>query len=209
MLTPPKNKFLISVDRTKDETINIAGMELWQSTLYEKYRHTKRSGTVLSVPNSVNDKDGYGERIHYDYPIQVGDVVYFHHLTLHDDNVVRDESGVIGYWQNYDMLYAVERNGVLTALEDWVFLEPIQETIEDITRNGIMIKPAMGVDSKMAKLVLASNRVCSDVGVSVGDTVMYEPNSDYPMFFGDKLYWRCKSHYIKLKVTPSTLSPLS
>jgi hypothetical protein len=145
------------------------------STSKEDYLASTREAIVIDTP------------IGYEGPIEVGDTVIVHHNTFkfYYDMKGREKSS----WNYFrddlffiDDPYSYKRNG-----QDWkgigryVFVSPIENDKFGITTADAE-KPLVGT-------IKYSNDQVSALGLKVGDTVIFEPESEYPFYIdGEKIY---------------------
>ena len=94
------------------------------------------------------------------------------------------------YYQcDIDQIYAYERDGKITMLMDFIFVEPIQ-TKEEVSESGIVtnIKQEETIDRGIVKYI---NQFTEDF--KVGDKILFQKNSNYKMKINDEYFYRMRN----------------
>jgi len=139
-LIPSINKFFIEVDKSKEallrddsgnEIKGLNGQSLFQSLHWSPYEYAEQRGVIYAAPKEVFKLNDSRRKNNYDIKLEKGDIVYIHHFATHNDHSVVVD-GIKMYMQDYEQIYAVERNGIIIPLEEYLFIEPDEETEEDI-----------------------------------------------------------------------------
>lgn len=136
------------------------------------YQYTNRDGIVVETPLG-------------DSPIQKGDRVLVHHnvfrkywgFSTHLRTSSSDlNNGLFGV--NPESIYAYDRGDGWVALDDWLFVEPIEDDKEDLVLDLNHFATRVG------KLVIGAQN-----GLKLGDTVAFTPLSEYEFKFdGNRVY---------------------
>lgn len=168
--------FLIKVTQTTNNRIGNFIID----TDYNKYNHAVQIGEVTHLPITITPQ------YKYDNVINVGDTIIFHHFVVQPDHKIKAMENI--YKCEYFHIYAIIKQGELIPIEDAIFVEPIEETTEDLYRNGLRVKMVEGKKMKTG-IVFASSKQAQSFGVLSGDKVFYGANADYPMkVVGKDLY---------------------
>ena len=165
-MTPLHNRFILDIPTPKLEGF-------FFDTRFEPLRNAPKKGTVRFVPRSVTDYI-------YDVPILIGDTVHHHHLATQPSFEIKYKGETL-YWQEYNQLFAIEREGKFIPLEKYVFIEPIAETVEDIKVNDIFLKNKLGKVTQTGVIRYLSNYASHYF--TVGDKVMYFKRAQYELDF--------------------------
>jgi len=196
------NLFALDIDLSdennfKDITIN--GEPLWVSTHWERYKYTPRYGRVVGIPNKINTINRDRERNIFNEKISVGDIVFFHHYAAHEDNLI-SYNGIDYYFQNYEDLYAVIRNDKIIPLEDWIFVRPLEETDDDISIGGLLIKPNKDIHVRNGQIAYINDYYSKQINVKEGDNIVFEHNSNYPIEINGEMLYRTKVFKVLSKI---------
>lgn len=168
-----RNKFLIEVN---DQFVrpNIKGLDFIDTDFNPKVLATK-TGRIYCLPISI------GQEFRYDIKLEIGDEVVFNHLVCNNRNKFSDTI----FFGNYNLIFAVIRDGVLIPLEDAMFLEKIIEVGDVI--GGFKIPDK--VSSKCATIYAASTYAQSE-GIRNGDVIFFTKDADYPIAIGGKEFYK-------------------
>ena len=141
----------------------------------EDHLATTREATVISTP------------IDYEGPIQVGDTIICHHNTFryYYDMRGREKSS----WNYFrDDLYFIDdpyaykhHDSSWKGIGRYVFVTPTENDYEGVATADVE-KPLVGTIRYVNDEVLA-------LGLKEGDTVTFQPDSEYPFWIdGEKVY---------------------
>jgi hypothetical protein len=119
-----------------------------------------------------------------------GDKVWFHHFVVEQDSrfMLFDKQV---YKLPYEQIFAVERDGEIIPLNDYVFLEPELQK----SRSEALYDTQEGEYSQDYGKVLYLGSEGQKRGLSVGDRVFIE-HAPYLMKMNDKDVYRVKCDYI-------------
>ena len=168
-----RNKFLIEVN---DQFVrpNIRGLDFIDTDFNPRALATK-TGKICCLPISI------GQEFRYDVELKVGDEVVFNHLVCSDKNKFSDTI----FFANYNLIFAVIRDGVLIPLEDSMFLEKIIDVGAEIGCFKVPDK----VSSKCATIYEASLFAKSE-GIRNGDIIFFTKDADYPIIIHGKEFYK-------------------
>ena len=159
------------------------GTTIYLDTSYDRYVNARQFGEVELV--SINIK----KRVNDNITLRKGDKVYFHHHVI-DEKMASEFGGENMYKVHYDQLYCYVRDGKVTMLQDYVFVEPVQ--LEDkIGRIYIESKES----TKRGRIAYA-NQFSIDDGFKVGDEVLFIKNANYDMIIEGERLFRMKNNEI-------------
>lgn len=167
--------FLIQVPESKKSFIQIKGLNgeyLSVDTDYNKYKHSVQIGVVFALPISITAK------YENDTPINIGDVVVFHHFVCMPDHKMPMDGNI--YRCEYFHIYGKIENDMIVPIEDVIFVEPILEPEEKMFAGSIQLKSHREY-LKQQGVVFAASKKARSMGIQPGDKVFYTSNADYPM----------------------------
>lgn len=192
------DRYIVKVDRSKESTAKVGDTELIIETSYNPYQHITQQGVVVVLPAS---KKAQVE------DVKVGDTIYFHHFTCAEEN------DVSSYFDSFDSHYMVQKMNVYArtrgehtcALQNFVFLDPIEESEEDIkTASGIYTK---ATTDKLFRTGVVRYSVNPKLK---GLKVVYKMNHDYEMIVaGDTLYRMTEASLLAHLTSSGTRVPMA
>lgn len=170
-----------------DNTKEIAGIELIVSTSEEDFRFSNRFAEVIELP------------LGYSGPIQVGDTLLVHHnvFKFYNDIKGKRKSGRSYikediFFLDNEQFYMYKHNGEWSAHDRYCFVKPIPPK-ESYIKKPTTEEPLMGI-------MMYPNDRMKSLDVNRGDTVCFEPDSEYEFNVdGEKLY-RMYDHQITIKL---------
>ena len=165
-------------DRWLETDISTGGIYMTRNFKeWNKTSNIKRTAKVVAVGHGVTD-------------IKVGDMAFFHFETLmHDRERILAEG--IDCWSVSCMepnwCHAVQRDGELLAVNDWLLVEPEKIPAKEIV-NGIITLEDDSLSETVGTIRYGENRECSPHLV-VGDKIMFHSDDAWLNDFGgEKLY---------------------
>jgi len=166
-----KDQFWIKIEKPEEDTLKCGDLELVLNTSYNPMFHARRYGIVFVAPETTS----------VDFDVKKGDKVWFHHFVPIEDNHIKyiDEEDV--YLAQINQIYARERKGEVKTVHHWNLIEQIVEEESDIkTDSGIYIKSEVEDVLERGVVKHPSERL-SEMGVKVGDKIIFTKNSEYDM----------------------------
>ena len=168
-------------------TKNISGTDFITNTSQENHLASNRLATVISTP------------LGYEGPIDRGDTLLVHHnvFKYYNDMKGRQRSGKSYfmddlYFIDNEQFFMYKHKGKWYCHDRYCFVKPIQKKNTYIIKNN-KEEPLTG------KLKYINNYLKKQ-NLSVGDTVIFQPNSEYEFEVdGEKLY-RMFDHQITLRL---------
>ena len=186
--------FLVDIPELQDNTINVAGNDIFLDTRFDEFSNRISHGTIVATPAK------------FDTPAEVGDTLIFHHHINMEDKykfgdlymVTFDPTEMSGH------AYAVIKpSGETVMLGDWLFLKAEKaEKTEQKSASGLFLGIAEDDTVNTEAPLYSESPVTKELGISVGDIVGFDENSDYRIKLpnGDEVFrmkpWRMK--YVKL-----------
>lgn len=173
--------FIVHVPKAVNDTMTLGDTEIFVDSRFNPFQHRVMAGEVVSVPSK------------YDTGVSVGDTLYFHHHVVMTPQLFDKEKDL--YIVNYDpqgghntqaYLYK-DKNGKLTAIQDWVFLDPIKE--EGLKSSVIEVFTNEAPANRRGKVKFPSVAL-GEYGIEVGDVVYFVKNADYEMTIEGEKIWR-------------------
>lgn len=157
-------------------TVDIAGIELISSVDEEDHRFSNRFAEVIATP------------IGYDGDIDVGDTMVVHHnvFKYYYDMSGMKRSGrswLFGdvFFVDFDQFFLYKKpGGEWKTHSKYCFVKPLEE-------------PLVGE-------VVYSNIQLDEVGISEGDVISYQPDSEYEFRFDEGILYRMFTNNIAIKL---------
>ena len=128
-MRPIKDIYWIKVEKEKEYTITLNGIELYRDTSYDPMKLARQYGTVFKTPSKTS----------VDIDVQEGDKIWFHHFVPTEANRIKyiDEENI--YQATIQQIYLVERDGEYIPVGRWNFVE--QEMREaETSESGIFLE---------------------------------------------------------------------
>ncbi len=188
-MQPIQNLFFIRANPDLHKTLSIKshdGRNLILDTDFQKYNYATQIGEIAYAPLCISDE--YTN----DNPVKVKDTVVFHHFVCQPDNEFIS-NGERVYKCEYFHLFAKIENEKLTALEDFIFVQPILESEDSIWSlcKKIQLKPRRE-NLKYQAIVFSLSKQAEESGLLEGDKVYFTKDADYDInLFGIDL-WRMR-----------------
>jgi co-chaperonin GroES (HSP10) len=188
----PLFDFVIELPKAYEDTINVNGVELFKDTRFDDFSARVSYGTIKAIPAK------------WDIPekVQVGDTLVFHHHVNQqpDKYGLGDDCYLVAYHptelagQAYMVIHQDES---VTVLGDWIILEATEDKEEDIVSEGGLFLGTQKVEAKNEAVVLHTSVGTEELGLEVGNLVMYAKNADYRITLPDgSQVFRMKPNYI-------------
>ena len=170
-------------EKYESRIITRSGFEFYKDTIFAGVSDTVRSGLIVSVP------DGH------DY-LQDEDIVFFHHNITHEpfnydgqrersSFVIDGTEGIYYIPMGQEMIYAIERNGVFSALDGYGFVRDVYNKSEfgsiKAEHIGEMVYPS-------------GSLTC--LGIKKGDYVVLSNYAEYPFKIYNEQLYRVREKYI-------------
>lgn len=196
----PIRYFIVKVDKAVNDTIEVAGQEMYLDTRFNEFAHRAFEGEVIGVPQR------------YETGVSVGDTLYFHHHVLLGGNhmvygnkqlneVDRRGQFIYGdknlYYVTWDggydpfscQAYAhkSKETGEVRLLGDWIFLTPAEQDYE-LKSDTLELVQSKKSYNQYGYIRYSSAKL-DELGLKPGDKVFIQKNADYEMEInGERLY---------------------
>ena len=162
--------------RRYDNIKNIGGIDFITSVSQEDHTVSNRYAEVISTP------------VNYSGEIVPGDILLVHHnvFKIYYDMKGREKSGASYFKDDLffiedDQFFLYNHDNKWKSHSKYCFIKPI-ETKESIIKKNCKEEPLMGI-------ITYINDELISLGLSVGDEISFEPDSEYPFTIeGEKLY---------------------
>jgi len=167
------NHFIVNVPKKHEDTIKLGDTEIFLESKFNEFDHRISHGEIVSVP------------MRYDTGAKPGDTLIFHHhVTMNKALSLGDNNHVAMYDDENTNLsqciaYRCKDTGDLHMLCDWLFVEPIEPPSDDTEESGIVTKLGAFKEQRDVARIYMTHPDLERQGVSVGDVVGFEKNSDY------------------------------
>jgi len=186
-----KDIFFIKADKDANKRIKLStGDSLYVDTDFNKYAYATKTGKITHAPRYVND------RWEYDIKLKNGDQVLFHQFVCQNENQV-NINGKTYFKADYHHLFAIITKEELKPLENFIFVDPIEETEEDKFDGKLQVKFETGNIKGSGIIKYLSNQAL-EAGLKVGDKVHYTKNAEYKMQALGKMFYRMRIRNIIL-----------
>jgi hypothetical protein len=172
--------------RRYDNIKNIGGVDLITSVSQEDHESSNRYAEVVETP------------INYSGEITKGDVLLVHHnvFKLYYDMRGREKSGASYFkddlfFVDYEQFFLYKHNNNWKSHSKYCFVKPI-ESKDSIIKKNCKEEPLVGTIEYINDELLS-------LGLSVGDEIAFEPDSEYPFTIEDQKLYRMFTNNITLK----------
>ena len=188
-------KFLVRIPERLNNTISIAGNELYLDNRFNEFEHRVVEGEVMSTPMRYEE-----------CPVNKGDTLYFHHHVVIDKGqklmYEDDDIYIVNYHPTHpysSQAFAYKnQQGKVRPLSNWVLLEPIDP--EPKTTSEFLHLLDKEEDNERGKVVMLTEEM-REHGLKIGDVVGFSKNSDYEINIDGTKYWRMRMddllYYVK------------
>jgi hypothetical protein len=174
--------------RRYDNIKDIGGVDFITSTSKEDHTVSNRFAEVISLP------------INYDGPVRVKDIFLVHHnvFKVYYDMKGVEKSGASFFKDDMffiddEQYFMYKQDGKWNTHSKYCFVKPVLKKNSLIDKNS-KEEPLMGT-------IRYINQKLLDYGLSIGDEISFEPDSEYPFYVdGEKLY-RMLTNNITIKWT--------
>lgn len=162
--------------RRYDNIKNIGGLDIITSVSQEDHTSTNRFAEVVSVP------------LNYSGNVSIGDTLLVHHnvFKIYYDMKGKEKSGRSFFKDDLffiedDQFFMYKHNGEWNAHSKYCFISPVKEK-DYILNKNCKEEPLYGV-------IRYINDELLSLGLSVGDEISFEPNSEYEFNIdGERMY---------------------
>lgn len=181
------NFFVVEIEKTTNDTIvTDSGIEFYVDTRFNEFEHRTQSGKVVAVP------------FKFDTGVEVGDELYFHHRV-----VLNDGQPITGYDNHYLVSYnpsdAIEsqaiayknKDGEIHPLSAWSLVEQIQEE-RDEKSEFVEVVTLKEKPITKGRIAFDTEHI-RELGLKVGDVVVFQKNRDYEVTIDGKKYGRVRT----------------
>lgn len=181
------DSFIVHLPKRVNDTISLSnGLELYVDTRFNEFEYRVNEGEVVSIP------------FKYKTPVQVGDILYFHHLVvlnqgqfiddLKDHYLVKYSPDVAT--NNQAIGYKSKDTGLFHPLNKWSVLAPYEEPKVKMSE---IIEVVQLTEPPVTKGVVAFDTdELAEIGVKKGDVVGFKKNHDYRFKIDGIEYYRTR-----------------
>jgi len=173
-------------DRRYDNIKEVGETDLITSVSQEDHISSNRMAEVISLP------------IEYNGPVMVGDTLLVHHnvFKFYYDMKGRQKSGRSFFMDNLflvdnEQFFLYKRNEEWKAHGKYCFIKPID------SEDSFIFK---GLEEPLIGIVKYINQQLLDLGVSVGDKISFQPDSEYEFTVDDEKLYRMFTRNITMIV---------
>lgn len=184
----------------QDEVKTKSGVKLYVDTRFRPEWHVTIEGDVVETPERLSDQ--YFETRGIDLVVQKGDKIYFNYLVVDPSNEVKvgDETY---YKVDYPAIFAYKRDGIMTMVGAWTFVEPYVEKKEKV---GSIFLPEMSkteTHTDMGRIFRIGKplRHEPDLGLTDGDVVLFIKSAAFTNQIDGREVYVMKQDCIRAKVS--------
>tara|TARA_R110002049_G_scaffold143767_1_gene305969 strand:- start:5087 stop:5674 length:588 start_codon:yes stop_codon:yes gene_type:complete len=188
----PLYDFIVHVPKLFGDTLEVAGIELIKDTRWDDFKGRVSYGTIKAIPAKADLPES----------VKVGDtLVFHHHVNQQPEKYGIGEDHYLVAWHpteiNGQAYMVIHEDDSVTVLGDWVILEATEDKEVDVVSAGGLFLGTELVEAKQEAVVLYPSAGTEELGVNVGDLVMYGKNADYRITLPDgSQVFRMKPNYI-------------
>ena len=186
-MKPIKNLVFTKREKKENNEIQIGDNTIEVDTSWSPMHWVNQKAEVIGVPDKLESW------MDTEMELQPGDFVYTHHF-INDDEHAMNVDGKEVAWMAYNQLFARVRDGKVHMLNDYVLVEPVKETEDEIkSESGLFLKANQEDKSNVGVLKYVNSRT-EYLGAKVGDKIYFETNSDYEMDIEGERLFRMKNN---------------
>ena len=174
--------------RRYDNIKDIGGVNFITSTSKEDHTVSNRLAEVISVP------------LTYEGKVKVNDILLVHHnvFKVYYDMKGREKSGASFFKDDLffiddEQYFMYNQNGKWNTHSKYCFIKPLKQMESTINKNS-KEEPLMGT-------IVYINQELLGLGLSIGDEISFEPDSEYPFYINDEKLYRMTTKNITIKWT--------
>lgn len=188
----PLYDFIVHVPKLFGDTVEVAGIELIKDTRWDDFKGRVSYGTIKALPAKADLPES----------VKVGDtLVFHHHVNQQPEKYGVGEDHYLVAWHpteiNGQAYMVIHEDDSVTVLGDWVILEATEDKEVDVVSEGGLFLGTELVEAKQEAAVLYPSAGTEELGLEVGDVVMYGKNADYRITLPDgSQVFRMKPAYI-------------
>lgn len=185
----------VDADKEANYEINIGSLKLKKDVEYDEFSIYNRTqhGRVVAVPltatNSYLKEDNELE-----IDLKKNDIVYTHHFLTHNDNE-RIINGKRVFEIRYEECFCRERDGLITMLNEWNLIEPIDEDESKLKIGDFYLKNKLEKEANLGLVIYPCDNL-ELLGAGKGEKVLFKKDRDYPIIVQNKLYYRINTRDI-------------
>ena len=174
------------------------GVKLVMDQTYEPHSmtHVTQDGIIKYIPRGFT-QDYLAELPSKAIDLEVGDHVYGHHFLCDDrvSNTGIDSNGDGLYYIKYGELYCKVRAGDITMIGEWNLVDPVKVEAPETSIPG-MVTQLKDKKEPLKGTAVHINESLRALGITEGDEIYFDPDSDYEMMVDGKMYYRMENYFI-------------
>jgi len=188
----PLFDFIVHIPKLFGDTVEVAGIELIKDTRWDDFKGRVSYGTIKAIPAKADLPES----------VKVGDtLVFHHHVNQQPEKFGIGDDHYLVAWHpteiNGQAYMVIHEDDSVTVLGDWVILEATEDKEVDVVSEGGLFLGTELVEAKQEAKVLYPSAGTEELGLEVGDLVMYGKNADYRITLPDgSQVFRMKPAYI-------------
>lgn len=188
----PLYDFIVHVPKLFGDTLEVAGIELIKDTRWDDFKGRVSYGTIKALPVKADLPES----------VKIGDtLVFHHHVNQQPEKYGLGEDNYLVAWHpteiNGQAYMVIHEDESVTVLGDWIILEATEDKEVEVVSDGGLFLGTELVEAKQEAVVLHPSAGTEELGLEVGDLVMYSKNADYRITLPDgSQVFRMKPNYI-------------
>ena len=176
----PLYDFIVHVPKLFGDTVEVAGIELIKDTRWDDFKGRVSYGTIKAITAKADLPES----------VKVGDtLVFHHHVNQQPEKYGIGEDHYLVAWHpteiNGQAYMVIHEDDSVTVLGDLVILEATEDKEVDVVSEGGLFLGTELVEAKQEAKVLHPSAGTEELGLEVGDLVMYGKNADYRITLPD------------------------
>jgi hypothetical protein len=168
-----------------NNTTKIGDVDFITSTSEENHKASNRFAKVVSLP------------INYKGEVKKGDTLVVHHnvFKFYNDMYGRRKSGKSFFREDLffidpDQFYLYKSGDEWRGYDKYCFIKPIPKK-DSFLKKGGSVEPLMGE-------IKYINKQLEDLGLKIGDTISFQPESEYEFIIDEEVLYRMYTNNITL-----------
>tara|TARA_R110000787_G_scaffold135316_2_gene247633 strand:- start:201 stop:791 length:591 start_codon:yes stop_codon:yes gene_type:complete len=170
----PLYDFIVHVPKLFQDTVEVNGIELIKDTRWDDFKGRVSHGIITALPVKAT----------LPAKVKVGDtLVFHHHVNQQPEKFGIGDDHYLVAWHPTELTgqayMVIHEDDSVTVLGNWVILEATEDKEVELTSASGLFLGTEHVEAKNESVVLYPSEGTEELGISVGDKVMFKKNADY------------------------------